>query len=118
MLNQKINPHNSLKFRNRKIHPNKLSQRTIKTKIHKLRWILILIFLFIIFGILVLFLVSVNSYIKIVIGYSITGFLTFFMAYFGWILAQFVIDKVTLNNQKNVNGVLYYFRRLRKNNEQ
>jgi len=117
MLGQKINPHNSMKFKNRKILLKGLSQRTIKTKIHSLRWVLISIFLFITFGIIVLFLISVNSYLKIIIGYSITGFLTFFMGYFGWILAKVVIDKITVNNQKNENGVLYYFRKLRKNNE-
>ncbi len=118
MFKQKINPHYSLKFKKRKRFLKKLSQRSAKTKIQILKWVLIPIFLFIIFGIIVLFLINVNSYLKIIVGYSITGFLTFFMGYFGWILAQFVINKLTVNNQKNVNGILYYFRKIRKNNEQ
>ena len=118
MLSQKINPHNSLKFKKRKIFLNEITKRTIKTKIRSLKWILIPIFMIIIFGIIILFLITVNSYLKIIIGYSITGFLTFFMAYFGWILAQTVIDKTIVNNQKNGNAFLYYFRKLRKNNEQ
>jgi len=117
MFIRKNNPHNSLKFKKRKMFPKDLPQRALKTNIN--RWIFMLIFLLITFGIIVLFLISVNNYVRIIIGYSLTGFLTFFMGYFGWVLAEAVIDKITFNNdQKNANGVLYYFRKLRKNNEQ
>ena len=118
MLRRKISQRNSLKFKNRKIFLKDLPKRAIKTKILSLRWILIPIFFFIIFGIFVLFLISLNSYLRIMIGYSITGFLIFFMAYFGWILAQVVIDKITVEKQKNGNSILYFFRKLKKNNEQ
>lgn len=111
MFKRKINQHHSLKYKNRKKFLKGFSQGTVKTKIHTLKWVLIPIFLFIIFGIIILFLISVNSYLKIIVGYSITGFLTFFMGYFGWILAQFIINKLKVNNQKNVNGILYYFRK-------
>jgi uncharacterized membrane protein len=115
MFRRKINPHNSLKFKNRKIYQKDIAQRTIKTNNHMSKLVFILIFLLFVFGIMLLILISVNSYLKIIIGYSLTAFLTFFMAYFGWVLAQVVIDKLTVNNQKNVNGVSYYFRKLRKN---
>jgi cellulose synthase/poly-beta-1,6-N-acetylglucosamine synthase-like glycosyltransferase len=117
MFRRKVNPHNSMKFKKRKMFPKDLPQEGVKSNINLSKWIFVLIFLIIIFGIIVIFLISVNSYLKIIVGYSLTGFLTFFMAYFGWILAKVVIDKVTVNNQKNVNGVLYYFKKLRKNNE-
>ena len=116
MFRKKNNPHNSLKFKKRKMFPKDILKRTLKTNIN--RWFFVLIFFLISIGIIVLFLISVNNYLRIIIGYSLTGFLTFFMAYFGWVLAETVIDKITINNeQKHVSGVLYYFRKLRKNNE-
>lgn len=114
MFKQKISSRNSIKFKKRKIifmHP---LQRAIKTKIYRLRWVWISIILFIIISVVVSFLSSINHYLKIVIIYSITGFLTFFMAYFGWILAKFLIDKITDNNKKNENIILHYFKKLKK----
>jgi len=114
MLKRKINLRNSLKLKKRKMFLGEITQNTMKTKIYNLKWFFSIVFIFIIFSIIFLFFVNVNSYFKIVIAYSLTGFLTFFMAYFGWILAQFLIDNINFKNQKNVNGVLYYFRKLKK----
>ena len=114
MFSQRINPRNSMKFKSKQKFLKELPKNTIKTKIHRLKWVSMPIFLFITFGTIILFLISINSYLRIITIYGITGFLTFFMAYFGWILAKAVIDKITDNYQKNENGILYYFRKHKK----
>jgi len=114
MFRQRINPRNSLKFKSKQKFLKELPKNTIKTKFHRLKWVSMPIFLLITFGTIILFLININSYLRIITIYSITGFLTFFMAYFGWILAKAVIDKITDNYQKNENGILYYFRKLKK----
>jgi hypothetical protein len=118
MSRYKLHHRNSSKFKNIKIFLKQLQKKTIKTKIQKLKWILIPIFLCIVLGIIVIFLVNENSYLQIIIGYSITGFLTFFMAYLGWVLAHILIEKITVHNKKDDNSLLFYFKKFRKNNEQ
>jgi bacteriorhodopsin len=118
MFKKRTNTHNTMKFKKRKILQNEKQKGAIKSNINTSKWIFMLIFLFIIFGMVVLFLISINSYLKIIIGYSLTAFITFFMGYFGWILAEVVIDKITVNNQKHSEGISYYFRNIRKNNQQ
>ncbi len=118
MFRHKLNHRNSSKFKIIKSFLKQFQKTTILTKIKKIKWILITIFLCIAFSLAILFLVSINGYLQIILCYSITGFLTFFMAYFGWILAHILMEKITVNNKKNENSLLYYFKKLRKNNEQ
>jgi hypothetical protein len=35
-----------------------------------------------------------DNYIQIIIGYSITGFFTFFLGYFGWIFAKGAVSLI------------------------
>lgn len=95
----------------KKIPFEDLPLKTMKVTIHALRWVFLLIFLFITIGIFVLFLSGGDNYIQIILGYSIAGFFTFFMGYFGWILAQGIIEMITGKNEKNEKNILYYFKR-------
>jgi hypothetical protein len=83
--------------------------KTMKVTIYALRWIFLLIFLFIIVGIIILFITGGQSYLQIILGYSITGFFTFFMGYFGWLLAQSIIEMITGKEPKEERTYSYYF---------
>ena len=88
--------------------------KTIKVTIHALRWIFLLVFLFITVGIVILFITGGENYLQAIIGYSITGFFTFFMGYFGWLLAQSIIEMITGKEPKDDRTFSYYFRKKNK----
>lgn len=88
--------------------------KTMKVTLHALKWIFLLIFLFITIGIFVLFLTGGQNYMQVILGYSIAGFFTFFMGYFGWILAQGMIEMITGKEEKMEHALFYYFKKQRK----
>jgi len=91
-----------------------IPQKTMRVTLHALRWVFFLIFIFIIIGILVLILSGGENYVQIILGYSITGFFTFFMGYFGWILAQGVIEILSGKNESPIKGFSYYHHKHKK----
>jgi hypothetical protein len=91
-----------------------IPRKTMKVTVYALRWVFFLIFLFIIIGILALFFTGGENHIQNIIGYSITGFFTFFMGYFGWLLAQGVIDTISGNNEEAPTGISYYIKKRKK----
>lgn len=97
----------SKKFFNKKIPFEDIPIKTVKITLHALRWIFLLIFLFITIGIFILFISGGESYIQAILGYSITGFFTFFMGYFGWILAQSVIN-ILVGKDNKEHSLSYY----------
>ena len=105
---------NFSKLIDRKIPIKELPIKTIRVTIHALRWIFLLIFLFITVGIFVLFLTGAENYVQLIIGLSITGFFTFFMGYFGWLLAQGMIEMITGNKEKMERGLSYYLKKHKK----
>ena len=111
MPRKKNNQNNLSKIIEKKIMFQDLPLKTMKVTIYALRWVFLLIFLFIIVGIFVLFLTGGGSYMQIIIGYSITGFFTFFMGYFGWLLAQGMIEMIIGKKEKPEHGLFYYFRK-------
>ena len=98
----------------KKIQFSEIPLKTVKVTIHALRWIFLLIFLFISIGIFVLFITGGQNYFLMILGYSITGFFTFFMGYFGWILAQGIIEIMTGKETKQERTFSYYFSKNRK----
>ena len=115
MPRRRNNYQNNLsKLIDKRIPIEDLPLKTMKVTIHALRWIFLLIFLFITIGIFVLFLTGGQDYVQIILGYSIAGFFTFFMGYFGWLLAQGIIEMITGKEDKNEPGLSYYFRRKNK----
>ena len=101
-------------FLDKKIQFNEIPLKTVRVTIYALRWIFLLIFLFISIGIFVLFITGGQNYFQIILGYSITGFFTFFMGYFGWILAQGIIEIMTGKEPGDDRTYSYYFNRKRK----
>ena len=90
-----------------------LPLKTIKVTIYTLKWVFLMIFMFITICIFGLFFTGGESYLQIILGYSITGFFTFFLSYFGWLLAHNMIVKI--NSKANTGyAISYYFR---KNNK-
>ena len=74
---------------------------SMKVTVHALRGIFLILSLFIIVAILTLFLTSGDSYIKIILGYSLAGFFTFFMGYFGWVFAQGISEIIKAKTLKS-----------------
>ena len=113
MARKKNIQNNLSKFLDKKIMLENLPQKTMNVTIYALRWVFLLIFLFVTVGIFVLFLTGGDNYVQIILGYSIAGFFTFFMGYFGWLLAQGIIEMITGKKDKADHGVFYYFRKHR-----
>jgi len=67
-----------------------------------LRWILLLILVYLAIGTVVIMVQDGTEPLKNIIIYSIMGFFTFFMGYLGWILAQDVLDIVA--GKKNTHN--------------
>lgn len=88
-----------------------ISIKTMKITFKALRWVLLSILLFVVIGIFVLSLMGGDNYIQIIIGYSITGFFTFFLGYFGWILAKGAIVSMTSRQVRSDHNILYYIRK-------
>jgi hypothetical protein len=64
-----------------------------------LRWILLLIFFYLVAGIAVVMIQEGTDVLKNIVIYSIIGFFTFFMGYIGWILARDVLQMVSGNKE-------------------
>jgi len=114
MPRRKNGQNNLSKLIDKKIQLEDLPLKTMKVTIHALRWVFLLIFLFITIGIFALLLTGGGTYIQIILGYSITGFFTFFMGYFGWILAQGTIEMITGKEHKEEHGMFYFTRKKKK----
>jgi len=113
MPRKKNNQNNLSRIIDKKIMLEDLPLKTMKVTIYALRWVFLLIFLFITAGIFVLFLTGGDNYIQLILGYSIAGFFTFFMGYFGWLLAQGIIEMITGKKERTDHGLFYYFRKHR-----
>jgi len=106
---------NFSKIRNKKISLEDLPLKTIKVTIHALRWIFLLIFLFITIGLFVLIITGGENYVQMIFTWSITGFFTFFMGYFGWIFAQGILEMISGKRDKEEeHSMSYYFVRKKK----
>ena len=116
MARRKLSQRNLSKFMdNKKISLSDIPTKTMRVTIHALRWVFLLIFIFMTIGIFALFLSGGENHLQNILGYSITGFFTFFMGYFGWILAQGTIEMLTGKEEKQQQELFYYRRRDKKN---
>jgi len=79
----------------KKISIDELPFTTIRVTLHALRWIFLLIFIYIAVSIILLLVQGGNDSIKNIVVYSVTGFFTFFMGYFGWMFARSVMEIVS-----------------------
>jgi drug/metabolite transporter (DMT)-like permease len=112
--NKKALQRNFSKSKSKKLLLDELPKKTMMVTVIALKWVFLLIFIFIMVGIFALFLAGSQNHIQTIITYSITGFFTFFMGYFGWILAQGVIETISGKDQDAVKGVSYYLGKRKK----
>lgn len=80
----------------------KIPFATIGVKFRTLLLIFCFILLYIFISVLLLLLQTGNGFITNIVIYSITGFFTFFMGYFGWILAKNIA--IVMNIKKSRDG--------------
>ncbi|UCD13885.1 MAG: hypothetical protein JSW60_00260 [Thermoplasmatales archaeon] len=95
-LSRNIRKHvRSKKPNNKKIDFEEIPFTTIRVTIHALRWIFLLIFIYIAVSIFLLLVQGGNESLTNIVVYSVTGFFTFFMGYFGWMFARSVMKMVS-----------------------
>ncbi|MFW6120591.1 MAG: hypothetical protein ACOC80_06780 [Petrotogales bacterium] len=80
---------------NKKIDLEEIPFTTVRITMHALRWIFLLIFVYIAVSIVLLIIEGGNGSIRNIVMYSVTGFFTFFMGYFGWMFARSVMKMVS-----------------------
>jgi len=115
MHRKKTRQNNISKLFDKKISFEELPSKTVRLTVHALRWVFLLVFLFITVGIFALFITGGQSYIQTILGYSITGFFTFFMGYFGWLLAQSIIEMITgKDDDLSKKSYAYYLKKYKK----
>jgi len=80
---------------NKKISIDDIPFATMRITLHALRWIFLLIFMYIIISIIILIIQGGNESVTNIVVYSITGFFTFFMGYFGWMFARSIVEFIS-----------------------
>ena len=93
----------SKNLKNKKLGLEELPFTTIKVTISMLKWIFLLIFIYIAVSIFVLIIQGGDEQIRNIIVYSVSGFFTFFMGYFGWMFARSVTEIVS-GKEPNEDG--------------
>ena len=83
------------KLKDKKIDLEELPFATMRVTVHAFRWIFLLIFIYITVSIVLLLIQGGNDSITNIVVYSVTGFFTFFMGYFGWMFARSVMEMVS-----------------------
>ena len=88
-------PKRSNKLKDKKIDIEELPFTTMRVTMHALRWVFFLIFIYIAVSIVLLLIQGGNESLTNIVVYSVTGFFTFFMGYFGWMFALSVMQMVS-----------------------
>ena len=78
----------------KKLSIDELPFHTVQVTMRALRWIFLIIFFYISVSIILLFIQGGNELVQNIVVYSVTGFFTFFMGYFGWMFARSVMEIV------------------------
>jgi hypothetical protein len=71
---------------------------TVRFTFKSLRWIIVVLFLYLVIG-TVMMIEDGTDAMRTIIVYSVMGFATFFMAYFGWIVARDVLEQISRHRQ-------------------
>ena len=79
---------------NKKIDLEELPFTTMKITLRMLKWIFVIIFIYIAMSIIFLIVQGGDEQIRNIVLYSVSGFFTFFMGYFGWMFARSVSEIV------------------------
>ena len=91
---------NSKSILPKKIDLEEIPFATVRMTMHALRWIFLIIFIYIIVSIIMLLIQGGNESITNIIVYSVTGFFTFFMGYFGWMFARSIVEMMSGKRKK------------------
>ena len=94
VLSKNIRKYNHLNNKNKRIDLEEIPFTTMRVTVHALRWIFLLIFIYITVSIVLLLIQGGNDSITNIVVYSVTGFFTFFMGYFGWMFARNVVEMI------------------------
>lgn len=78
-------------IRNKRIDFEDLPCVTVKVGFNMLKWIFLLIFIYVSVSIIILMVQGGDESIRNIVVYSVSGFFTFFMGYFGWMFARSVM---------------------------
>ena len=116
MPRNKHPPHRRItRFMYKKIPLEDLPFTTVRITLHALKWIFLMVFLFVTIGIFTLFLMGGENYVQLILGYSIAGFFTFFMGYFGWTLAVSIMEMISGKEYHHTDrGISHYIGRKTK----
>ena len=114
MPRRKNGQNNLSKHFSRRSSLEDLPLKTMKVTVYALRWIFLLIFLYMTASIAILTIQGGTGLVVDIVGWSITGFFTFFMGYFGWILAQGLIEMIAGDKEKLEDNLSYYLRKNKK----
>ena len=79
---------------NKKLDLDELPFTTMKITLRMFKWIFVLIFIYIAVSIVFLIVQGGDEQIRNIVVYSVSGFFTFFMGYFGWMFARSVSEIV------------------------
>jgi drug/metabolite transporter (DMT)-like permease len=85
----------SKNLKDKKISIDEIPFTTIQVTMRALRWIFLLIFIYIAVSIFLLFIQGGSDSIQDIVKFSVTGFFTFFMGYYGWMFARNVLHIVS-----------------------
>ncbi|MFO7678015.1 MAG: hypothetical protein R6V50_06525 [Thermoplasmatota archaeon] len=80
------------KLNKKKLDLEELPNATIKLTLRMVKWIFVLIFIYIAGSIVFLIFQGGSEQIRNIVVYSVSGFFTFFMGYFGWMFARSVSE--------------------------
>ena len=87
----------------------KFPEATLTLTTYAMRWVLLLILIYIIISSLVLFFTESFSFLTQIVTLSIGGFFGFFMGYFGWMFAQQITEWISGREEQET-----FFRTRRK----
>ena len=71
---------------------------TVRFTFKSLRWIIVVLFLYLVIG-TAMMVEDGTGAMKTIVIYSVMGFATFFMAYFGWIVARDVLEQISRHRE-------------------
>ena len=111
---KKNSANNFQRLMNKGLSLEEIPFKTMRVTIYALRWIFLLIFLFITVGIFALLVTGGEENVQNILTYSITGFFTFFMGFFGWMFAQSIMELIAGKQDKEDRVLSYYLKRKTK----
>jgi hypothetical protein len=77
---------------------------TVRFTFKSLRWVIVVLFLYLVIG-TVMMIEDGTDAMRTIVVYSVMGFATFFMAYFGWIVARDVLEQISKHRDASEDAI-------------